>query len=1031
VGIGDFNKDGLEDIFFGGSMVSSALYLNKGALKFEDVTEKSGVKTNQWITGVSVVDINQDGWQDIYLSVSGYAKPENRQNLLFINQGNEVKQRFTEEAEKYGLADTSQVTHTAFFDYDKDGDLDAIMILNPTDYKLNNVNTIRKKKVNGEASSTDRLYRNNGDGTFTNVSQEAGILIEGYSLSLNVSDLNGDNWPDIYITNDFLSNDILYINNQDGTFTNRAAEMMKHTSFASMGVDIADINNDAKPDIYVADMYPEDNYRQKMIMSAGSYDRFNYMLKAGYEAQYSRNTLQLNNGNNTFSEIGQLAGLHQTDWSWSVLFADYDNDGFRDLFVTNGFRRDLGSLDYINYGRNNPFGSQEAVKERLLENIIKQPGAKISNYIFRNHDGLTFENKTEEWGLKEDSYSHGAAYADLDLDGDLDLVINNVSQEAYIVENQQDKKGKKHFISLKLEGIKPNLNALGTKINLYFGEEVLSYEHTPYRGYESTLGQNIHFGLGEKGRIDKLEIIWNNDRLQMILNPPIDTLLKVQYQPSADLIPIKEIRKDPLFYEMITEGTGLGYIHKEDGLVDFKIQSLLPHQYSLQGPCIAVADINGDGFEDFYLGGSAKSSGMFFIQNAQGKFKQVALNQDIEKEDTNAIFLDVDEDGDQDLFVVSGGMTFKNQKEDYADRLYFNDGKGDFQKVNELLPENFVSGNSTALSKSGDLFLGGRFTPAKYPDKPKSLFLSQSENGKFKNKFPELFANTFEEEMICDAIFTDYDNDGKEDLMTVGEWSPVRFYKKENDKLVKQVIPELEQSNGWWNCIEAGDFDKDGDTDYLLGNLGLNTNNKASLRQPFKQYVADFDMNGSKDPILTHYIDNEEVTVATRDQIIGQIPKVKAIFTNYDKFAKVNFSEFMDLTKFEKSEENIAYNFANSYLENLGDGKFDLRPLPIELQTAPIQDFLVKDFNGDGNLDALVVGNSYATEVNIGRYDAFTGAYMEGDGKGNFKIQNGVESGFNADKDARFIEIIKTANGDELILVGNNSDVLQSFRIMK
>ena len=1011
-------------------MVSSALYLNKGALKFEDITEKSGVKTDRWITGVSVVDINQDGWQDIYLSVSGYAIPENRRNLLFVNQGNGLESRFTEEAEKYGLADTSQVTHTAFFDYDKDGDLDAIMIVNPTDYKLNNVNTIRKKKVNGEAASTDRLYRNNGDGTFTDVSREAGILIEGYSLSLNVSDLNGDNWPDIYVTNDFLSNDILYINNQDGTFTNRAVEMMKHTSFASMGVDVADINNDAKPDIYVADMYPEDNYRQKMIMSAGSYDRFNYMLKAGYEAQYSRNTLQLNNGNNTFSEIGQLAGVHQTDWSWSVLFADYDNDGWRDLFVTNGFRRDLGSLDYINYGRNNPFGSQEAVKERLLENIIKQPGAKISNYIFRNHDGLTFENKTEDWGLKEDSYSHGAAYADLDLDGDLDLVVNNVSQEAYIIENQQDKKSESHFLSLKLEGVKPNLNALGTKINLYFGEEILTYEHTPYRGYESTLGQNIHFGLGEKEKIDRVEIIWNDGSLQVLENPLIDTFLIINYAPNLEPKATKAESK-ALFYEMAIDGTGLDFTHKEDGMVDFKIQSLLPHQYSLQGPCIAVADINGDGFEDFYLGGTAKSSGVFFIQNAQGKFRQIALSQDVEKEDTNAIFLDVDDDGDQDLFVVSGGMTFKNQKEDYTDRLYLNDGEGNFQKANELLTANFISGNAVAMSENGDLFVGGRFTPAKYPDKPKSTFLSQTENGKFQDISSEIFAKTFAEEMICDAIFTDYDNDGKEDLMTVGEWSPIRFYKKENGKLIKQEMPELAQSNGWWNCIKSGDFDKDGDTDYLLGNLGLNTNYKASPKRPLRQYVADYDKNGSKDPILTHYVDNEEVTVATRDQIIGQIPKVKAIFTNYDKFAKVSFSEFMNLTKFENSEGNVAYNFANSYLENLGNGKFNLRPLPIELQTAPIQDFLIQDFNGDGNLDALAIGNSYATEVNIGRYDAFTGAYMEGDGKGNFKIQNGIESGFYADKDARNIATIKSATGGELILVGNNSDKLQVFRIRR
>ncbi|MEL7221984.1 MAG: CRTAC1 family protein [Bacteroidota bacterium] len=500
VGIGDFNGDGLADIFFGGNQESSRMYLNKGQLQFQDATEAFGLTTDRWITGVSVVDINADGWDDIYLSVSGKASKEQQKNLLFINEDGKG---FSEQAEQYGLADSAQCTHANFFDYDKDGDLDVFLAINPTDYTLYNVNNIRPKKQNGEAASTDKLYRNNRISSdsvahslpFTDVSAEAGILLEGYSLGLNISDINKDNWPDIYVTNDFLSNDILYINNQDGTFSNQAADYLKHTSFASMGIDVADINNDGNPEIYVLDMYPEDNYRQKMILGSDNYDRFQYMLQADYEPQYSRNTLQLNNGDGSFSEIGQLANIHKTDWSWSPLIADYDNDGYRDIFVTNGFRRDLGDLDYINYNNTAPFGNPETLRKNQLERIIQQPGAQLPNYAFRNINGLQFEDASAAWGLDEPSYAHGASYADLDKDGDLDLIVSTVSQEVLIYENQTNQHHQYHYLSLEFE----QKSLVGTKVWIYYSEQMQYAEYTPYRGYLSTLEEGLHFGL---------ELVW-------------------------------------------------------------------------------------------------------------------------------------------------------------------------------------------------------------------------------------------------------------------------------------------------------------------------------------------------------------------------------------------------------------------------------------------------------------------------------------------------------------------------------------------
>ena len=1053
VGIGDFDKNGLPDIFFGGNMESSRLYLNKGDLKFEDITQSAKVETDRWITGVAVADVNEDGWQDIYLSVSGNATAEKRKNLLFINQQNLT---FREEAEKYGIADTAQCTHANFLDYDKDGDLDLFIIINPTDYKLFNVNNIRPKKVQGEAPSTDKLYRNNGDGIFSDVSKEAGILSEGYSLGLNVSDLNNDSWSDIYITNDFLTNDILYINNRDGTFTNRAAEMLKHQSFASMGVDVADINNDGQPEIYVLDMFPEDNYRQKMIMGSDNYDRFQYMLKTGYEPQYSRNTLQLNNGDGTFSEIGQLANVHKTDWSWSALLADYDNDGFRDLFVTNGFRRDLGDLDYINYNNTNPFGNPESRKKEHLKRILEQPGAQLPNYIFRNENGLAFSKKSEEWGVDLPSYSHGAAFADLDLDGDLDLVVNNVSQTAFVYENQSNTLKENNFLKIELKAESP---LVGTKVWIYFNGGKLQFaEYTPYRGYQSTVADGLHFGLGKILKVDSVKVVWADGSVSTLKEVGANQTLKVKKeakqkekvtyraigtgssrrtkkgvifsdtkvkiggnsQPKiGDVIPSN---RHKLFLHS-SERLHLQFLHQEDQQVDFKSQFLLPHQHSKSGPPMTVSDVNGDGLEDVYIGGAAGFSGVFFLQNEDATFRQEPLNQDIEREDVACELLDVDGDGDLDLYVVSGGVLFTSKKEIYQDRLYINES-GVFTKDEDALPSMFTSGGCIAIEDFDgdgdmDVFVGGRVVPKEYPTLPRS-YLLENHNGTFRDITSKSLAHIG---MVSTAIWTDYDQDGDKDLMLTGEFMPLTFL--ENQKgIIQNSSFKIQNSSGWWNSLAEGDFDGDGDMDYLAGNLGLNTNFRASPDEPVCVYANDFDKNGSIDPVLCQYIAGEEYPIPSRGKLIAQIPPIKIRFNDYKSYAEATFS---DLFKRPEKEGMLVLKteiFESAYIENLGNGQFNMKPLSLEMQLAPLNDFVVEDVNGDGHLDCLVVGNSYATEVGIGRYDAFTGALMLGDGQGNFEVKRGAECGFLADKDARSLAKVALEEGKFLYLVGNNSDSL-------
>ena len=1009
VATGDINNDGLLDLYFSGNIVSGRLYLNRGNLQFEDITQTSGLENQMWSTGVVMVDINQDGWNDIYLCISGGAPQNERGNLLYINNGDNT---FTESAESYGIGDHRQTMHAAFLDYDKDGDLDLYLLINPAAYEQK-VNMVLPRKLNGESISTDALYQNNGDGSFTDVSTTAGILVEGYGLGIAVSDINMDGWPDIYISNDFIGNDILYINNGNGTFTNRAAEYLKHTSYASMGNDVADFNNDGLVDIMVLDMRPEDNLRQKLIISSRSYDKFQHMLESGYQPQYGRNTLQLNRGSGKFSEIGFLAGVSSTDWSWSALLEDYDNDGDRDLFVTNGFLRDLGNLDYIHFQSvyDNSFGEIEARKEIKRTAISSLPGAALLDYLYENNGDLTFTNRSSEWGIDQPGYSHGAVYVDLDNDGDLELVVNNVNEEAHFYENRSDKLLKRNYVRLKLEGSEPNRNGIGSKIWIRADNNLQYHEHYLSRGYQSSVDPVIHFGLNSSSIIDSIEIEWPDGKYQLLVNIQANQLLRLSNdQASYHTTRLIVDRKRPVFEEVI-DSLGIYHKHQEDGYVDFKAQPIIPHMHSREGPGIAIGDLNGDGLDDVYIGGATGYPGYLYVQQAKGGFLCTPFFQDQVSEDMGSLFFDADVDGDMDLYVVSGGSSFPAGSEKYQDRLYLNDGAGNLTKSKGSLPAITGSGSSVVAGdydRDGDLdlFVGGRIVPQKYPMPSRSYILRNdihpSERATFVDVTDEVAPGLSKIGLVTSALWTDYDNDQWLDLVVAGEFMPIRFYQNQNGSLKDRTESTgLTTNSGWWNSLASGDFDEDGDVDYLAGNLGLNSRYKAKPDEPLCIYASDYDRDGRIDPVMCYYIQGQNYIAHSRDDINEQITPMRARFKTYKEYSEVTFEE-----SFLKSELSSAYlvradRFESSYIENLGNGKFKIRSLPVETQFAPVYGIITLDYNQDGHLDVFLVGNSYATEVSTGRMDASTGVVLRGDGNGSLFPEQMENTGFFVDGDSK------------------------------
>lgn len=1029
VAVGDLDNDGLEDIFFAGNKVPSKLYWNKGGLQFEEVTKSSEIETDRWCAGVSMVDINQDDLLDIYISVTGIERTE---NLLYINKGN---LQFEEQAATYGLADPAQIMHSSFFDYDNDGDLDVYMIVNPVNYSLENVNHIKEKVTDGTDKSVDKLYRNDGL-VFKDVSKEAGILLPGYSLGVSTCDINQDGWQDIYVSNDFLTNDLLYINQKDGTFKNEASNYLDHTSFAGMGNDIADINNDELPDIMVADMLPEDNARRQLIIPSSSYDKFQLTQQMNYEPQYTRNTLQLNNGDGTFSEIGQLAGIDKTDWSWSTLFADYDNDGDKDLLVTNGFLRDVGNLDYISYQRKanaNPFGNKATQNQQRLKAIEDLGAAKIPNYIFENLGNLTFKQQNESWGLGQPSCSNGAAFADLDNDGDMELIINNVNDVAFIYENKSNELYDNNFIKIKLIGKKANRLAIGAKVYITTPSRNQYQQLHLYRGYESTVSNILHFGLGEDTTITELKIIWPDNTVQSLQNLSLNTQNAqnahhtIEYAPDYDSIKKNEA-VDSLFTPVNVK---LDFVHQENNYVDFKIQPLLPHKHSFNGPGIAVGDIDGNGTQDCYIGGAAGQSGVLYFQTENG-FEKSSQNFVSVYDDMGALFFDADNDEDLDLYIVSGGSEFKLDNKNYEDRLYENNGNGTFSEVAISLPV-CSGGVVTAFDydKDGDLdlFVGGRITPHQYPTAPQSYLLrNDSKAGEIVfADISSTLPNSGKLGMVTAALWTDADQDGWRDLMYTGEWMQVAYLKNEDGALSKTPI-NLGAGTGWWNSLNGADFDGDGDIDYVVGNLGLNSRHKASKEKSLCVYANDYDKNGRIDPVFCQYIGDERYIAHPRDLLIQQINAMRVRFKTYEKYGNTPFQKSFTKAELQDALVLKAENFQSSYIENLGNGKFQTTALPVLAQVAPVFGTTINDYDGDGFLDVLLVGNSHATEVAIGKYDALKGLLLKGNGAGDFKPQ---KIAYLLKGDAKALVETMAADGSPLLMVTNNSGAVQTFTYRK
>ena len=1045
VAVGDFNNDGLQDILFTGNQVSDGLYLNKGDLKFEDVSEKSGITRykNKWRSGAAVADVNNDGLLDVYICATISKDPAARANLLLINEGisPEGYPVFKDMATQYGVADTGHSSNAAFIDYDNDGDLDLYVLTNVVE---KGVPTSYRPKINdGTAENTDRLYRNNGDGTFTNVSREAGIIHEGYGLGLAISDINQDGWRDIYVSNDYISNDLLYINNKDGTFTNAIDKYIKHQSQFSMGNDIADINNDALPDIITLDMLPAENLRKKTVINGVGYISYINNAEYGYAHQYIRNMLQLNNGNGTFSEIGHLAGIYDTEWSWSPLFADFDNDGYKDLLITNGFPKDITDKDFGNF-RSGPGGSV-ASTQYLLDLI---PVVKISNYAFKNNGDLTFEDVSTLWGMSQPSFSNGAAFADLDNDGDLDYIVNNIDDEAFLYENTLYQRGQKkdpetnNYLRLKLKGKAGNEAGLGAKIWLRYGKDKIQYhDHSLYRGYLGVVEDGVHFGMGNTLAVDTLIIQWPDGKFQLLRNVDSNQVLTLDYgaarRDDRALAQLTSPRKSQPILKDVTNLTGIDFVHQEEDKIDFNIQRTLPHKFSQSGPSLAVGDANGDGLEDLFVGGPSGISGLIYHQQKGGNFVRSEKFNLIGKqeEDTGALFFDADNDGDLDLYIASGGFEFPPESRLYNDRLYKNDGTGSFTLDTAALPKLITSTScvrAADFDQDGDLdlFVGGRVVPGKYPIPPSSYIL-RNNNGTFVNATDTLCPPLKSAGMITDALWTDYDNDGKMDLIATGEFMPVTLFHNEGSTFSHVKKSGLEHHSGWWNSIVGGDFDKDGDIDYVAGNLGLNNFYKVSARHPLKVFAKDFDGNNSVDAILACYLKSETgekklYPVHFWDELNAQSPQFRRKFSRYEQYGKTS----MDALLTEQEKEGMLVLEANytetSYIENLGEGHFEIKALPFLTQVAPVNGLVADDFNNDGNLDVMMIGNDYGNEVFAGRYDAFTGLISLGDGKGGFTVLPSAQSGFCVGGDGKALVKLSTAAG-ALFIASQNRDILKAF----
>jgi enediyne biosynthesis protein E4 len=1031
VATGDINNDGLLDLLFTGNMVPNRLYLNKGDLEFEDITEKTGIAEMQgWCTGATMADINADGLLDIYICRSADVIPERRRNLLFINEGG---LRFTERAAEFGLADEGYSTQASFFDYDRDNDLDMFLInhsLQQYAYGNHENPSVRKQKNPAFASKRFR----NDNGRYNNVSDKAGITsnVLSFGLGLSVSDFNNDGWPDVYVSNDFNEPDYLFINNTDGTFTNKTSECLDQVSLFSMGNDAADFNNDGFTDIMSLDMLPEGNYLQKMHSGAENFDKFQALFRNGYYYQYSRNMLHKNNGDGTFSEIGQLAGVSNTDWSWSALFCDFDNDGQKDLFVTNGYVKDYTDMDFMAYqvdqvGRERG-GSPQQTTQELLQ---RMPSIRIPNYIFRN-EGNSFTKKMEDWGLDQSTASSGAVYADLDNDGDMDLVVSNTNQTASVYRNNTNdaKERTDHFIKFQFAGPAKNKAGIGTSVSVFCKGNRFVQENYPVRGFQSSVDPRLNVGIGAYEQVDSVLIRWADGRLQKMGPVAADRIVVVNYNDNASTT-IDAVRENKSMFS--ADSTLAKFRHKENPFNDFTVQRLLPHYYSRQGPCMATGDMNGDGIDDLFVGGAKGQPSAIFFQNGNGQLirsQQPSLFQDSLYEEVAAELFDADNDGDLDVYVCSGGYEWNTDDKYLQDRLYINNGKGNFDNRPELLPAMLTSTGcvkSKDFDKDGDidLFVGGRVVPGQYPESPRSYLLINNGNGTFSDATVDLCRGLEAPGMVTDAVWVDMNKDSLPDLMVVGEWMPIKIFVQEKGKFVDGSGDYVNfPSSGWWNKIAAEDFDKDGDIDFVVGNLGRNSQMRASADKPVTIAYNDFDRNGSLDPVLSYYISDSSFPAASRDDLLDQLPMLRKKFSSYASYASVTSSNMFTSQQMEGSRQHKAEMFETVYLQNNGSKGLAFRELPMEAQYFPVFAIAAEDVDGDGNADLVLAGNNSWTRIKFGRYNAGHATLMLGDGKGNFSYVPQWRSGFKVKEDTRSVEILKIGKRVTVLFGTNNSDLL-------
>jgi len=1023
----DINNDGLTDLFFSATNSGPRLYLNKGNMKFEDITEKAGIKTEPGVsTGVSITDVNGDGYIDFYLCRTGKYPIEERRNKLFVNNGDLT---FTEMSQSYGLDDPSYSNQAVFFDMDNDGDQDMYLVNQPIDYTY--ANTVMIKPDTAMMYNCGELFRNEGNGHFTDISKTAGVYKKAFGFNASVADFNNDGYWDLYVTNDYLQPDYLYINNGNGTFTESLAKYMKHCSNSSMGSCIADFNNDGLEDVFVLDMIAEDNERQKLLRGPMGYDDFYLYLKSGAYYQYMRNMLQLNNGNGTFSEIGQLAGVSNTDWSWGPILEDLDNDGNKDLFVANGYRRDLTNMDYVSYFLDsiNKIGGM-GIYSNLSEMFRALPETPLQNYAFRNNGDLTFTNESDQWGLTQKTFSNGSVAADLDNDGDLEIIINNIDQPATIYKCNAKEQHKNHYLDFRLSGKKPNTLGAGATIIVYASGKEQLQKYFPSQGYMSAKGSLVHFGMGDALKADSVYVTWPGGTQQQLYSVSTDAVISVDEHNTARQQ--NALHAQSKLFEDVSATSGIDFSHRESMFVDYKREPLLPQLFSEPGPAFATGDINGDGREDIFIGGAAGQSGAIYMQQSTGEFKSIPqpdLNKDNAFEDASALFFDADGDADADLYVCSGSNEFNESSPNYQDRLYFNDGRGHFVRSISALPKMLTS---TACVTAGDvdgdgdldLFVGGRIIPWKYPVAPRSYIL-KNDKGIFTDVTGEMCPQLMHPGLVTTAIWSDYDNDKRPDLIVAGQWMPVSVYHNTGNLLIplNAKVAGLEKSDGWWNCINAGDIDNDGYTDYIIGNRGNNSRIKASEDEPASVTANDFDGNGTIDAIMCYYIQGKSYPVHGRDQLTDQIRPLKNTLLRYRDYANATLADIFPKQALDSALTLYAHSFATSYMHNNGNGTFTISPLPTVAQFSAVNGIVIGDYDGDGITDVLLAGNDYSPDVETGRYDASIGCFLKGDGKGGFTVLPVTKTGFFADGYIKDMKMISVNNQKWIVVVRNNDTV--------